>query len=120
MQNGIDIAQRRADWERARRIGRSQMLEVEVDSWRDSAGKLWEPNFKAPLDLPGLKLTGKEWLIAEVTYMRGKDGTRAHLTLMPEEAFQPEPVLLAPFNWQVQNALDRSPVNPRLGEGPGQ
>jgi prophage tail gpP-like protein len=108
MQNGIDIAQRRADWERARRYGRSQVLEVEVDSWRDSAGKLWEPNFKAPLNLPGLKLTGKEWLIAEVTYMRGKDGTRAHLTLMPEEAFQPEPVLLAPFDGQVQQALDRA------------
>jgi prophage tail gpP-like protein len=120
MQNGIDIAQRRADWEKARRYGRSQMLEVEVDSWRDSAGKLWEPNFKAPLDLPGLKLTGKEWLIAEVTYMRGKDGTRAHLTLMPEEAFQPEPVILQPFDRQVQDELNRFRGNPRLGEGPGQ
>lgn len=118
MQNGIDIAQRRADWEKARRYGRSQVLEVEVDSWRDSAGKLWEPNFKVPLNLPALKLTNKEWLIAEVTYMRGKDGTRANLTLMPEEAFQPEPVLLAPFDWQVQQALGRP--NPRLGERPGQ
>jgi len=118
MQNGIDIAQRRAEWERARRIGRSQMLEVEVDSWRDSAGKLWEPNFKAPLNLPNMKLTDKEWVIAEVTYMRGKDGTRAHLTLMPEDAFLPEPVLLAPFDWQVQQALQ--PTNPRRGEGAGQ
>ncbi|MBS7812886.1 hypothetical protein KHU32_18195 [Roseococcus sp. XZZS9] len=96
------------------------MLEVEVDSWRDSAGKLWEPNFKAPQDLPALKLTNKEWLIAEVPYLRGKNGTRAHLTLMPEEAFQPEPVILAPFDWQVQEALERSRPSPRYGHGDGE
>ncbi len=94
---------------RARRLGRSQVLEVEVDSWRDSAGKLWEPNFKVPLDLPALKLTNKEWLIAEVTYLRGKTDTRAHLTLMPEEASQPEPVILGPFDWQVAGGAGEIP-----------
>lgn len=118
MQNGVDIAQRRVDWERARRYGRSQAAEVTVDSWRDADGALWRPNTLARVRLPALKLPDAEWLISEVTFSRGRDGTNARLILMPPEAFQPQPVLLSPFDWQTQEQLDRTGAAGRV-LGPG-
>ncbi|MGX9965558.1 phage baseplate assembly protein [Roseomonas sp. F4] len=111
LQNGVDIAQRRVEWERARRFGRSQAVEILADSWRDAAGALWQPNRLARVQLPTLKLPEVEWLISEVSFERGRQGTHARLTLMPREAFQPQPVYLTPFDWQVQDAL-------RQGGGP--
>ncbi|NKE43585.1 hypothetical protein HB662_02270 [Roseomonas frigidaquae] len=105
LQNGVDIAQRRVDWERARRFGRSQPVEILADSWRDAAGALWQPNRLARVQLPTLKLPDVDWLISEVSFERGRQGTHARLTLMPREAFQPQPVYLTPFDWQVQDAL---------------
>ncbi|HWF01547.1 MAG TPA: hypothetical protein VG248_17225 [Caulobacteraceae bacterium] len=93
---GIDIAQKRATWEVARRSGRGLQATITTDSWRDSAGTLWTPNTQAPIDLPGLKLTGVTWTIGEVTYRRGAAGTTCELTLMDPSAFQPEPILLLP------------------------
>jgi prophage tail gpP-like protein len=106
-QNDPGFIQRRVEWERARRYGRSQAVEVQVDSWHDSAGALWTPNRLAPVQLPALKLPDETWLIAEVEFTRGKDGTRARLTMMPKEAFQPQPILLQPFDWQVAQDLSR-------------
>lgn len=84
-------AQRAIDWEMNRRYGRSKQLSVTVDSWRDKAGKLWEPNTLIPVNLPTLRLPDTELLIAEVTFMRDSDGTHARLTLMPPEAFAVQP-----------------------------
>ena len=96
------LAVARANWEMARRYGRSQAVTVTVDSWRDSAGTLWTPNRLCPVDLPSLKVVQARWIIAAVTYQLGLDGgTRAQLTLMPPEAFQPEPNFVTPFDWQV-------------------
>ena len=103
------IALRRAKWEMARRIGRSQAVKLTCDSWRDSAGKLWEPNYLVPLHIPALKLVNQTWLISEVTYRRGEDGTHADLTLMPPVAFSPEPEILQPFNNQIAQALAAAP-----------
>jgi prophage tail gpP-like protein len=82
-------AQRAIDWEMNRRYGRSKQLSVTIDSWRDKAGKLWEPNTLIPVNLPTQANT--ELLIAEVTFMRDSDGTHARLTLMPKEAFAVQP-----------------------------
>ncbi|SHJ69303.1 Mu-like prophage tail protein gpP [Roseomonas rosea] len=106
MQNGVDIALKRVQWERARRIGRSQAVTLVCDSWRDAAGRLWEPGFRAPVHLPSLGLLDKEWVIAEVTYRRGSQGTLTDVTLMPEDAFLPEPILLAAFDAQLDAALN--------------
>ena len=99
------VAALRANWEKARRYGRSQAVTLTCDSWRDSAGTLWAPNTLAPINLPHLKLTGKTWVISEVSFMRGESGTTAELTLMPPEAFMPEPVALQMFDWQAELAL---------------
>lgn len=94
---GQDVSKRRAEWEAARRYGRSACVTLTTDSWRDSAGVLYTPNTLVPLDLPHLNVTGKTWLIGEVTYARGAEGTRAMLTIMPPEAFNPQPILLQPL-----------------------
>lgn len=101
---GNQVAVNQALWESARRAGRSKRARVVVDSWRDAAGNLWQPNTLVPVDLPSLKL--KETLcIGEVTYSRGGDrGTTAELVLMPAAAFQPKPILLQPMfgEWATQ------------------
>lgn len=97
---GTDIQkylQQRADWEAARRFGRSRAVRVTVDSWRDSKGKLWAPNTLAQVALPRLGLAPTELLIAEVTFRAAMGtGTTAEVTLMPPAAFQPQPVVLQP------------------------
>lgn len=93
---GNEVAKRQAAWESARRAGRSKVARVVVDSWRDSADKLWQPNTLVPVRLPSLKLD-ETLCIGEVTYSRSDDrGTLAELTLMPPAAYSPEPILLQP------------------------
>jgi prophage tail gpP-like protein len=93
-----DIAQARANWELARARGRSQAISLTCDSWRDSAGKLWQPNSLAVIDAPALKLVGQQWLIGTVTYRKDMSGTHADLVLMPPEAFNPQPNPLVLFD----------------------
>lgn len=94
---GSTVAEQRANWELAARMGRSMQVRLSTDSWRDSAGTLYEPNTLVDIDLPSLKLTPKTWLIADVTYVRDEQGTRADLVIMPPQAFYPEPVTLYPI-----------------------
>lgn len=105
MWGGEALAKARAEWEAARRFGRSQVVNLTTDSWRDRAGVLWEPNQLVRLDLPALKLVGQDWIISEVTYRRGMDGTHADLVLMPPAALTPQPTILVPFNGQIAEAL---------------
>ncbi|CTT02952.1 TPA: phage baseplate assembly protein [Escherichia coli] len=84
-------AQRAIDWEMNRRYGRSKPLTVTTDSWRDEAGKLWEPNTLIPVNMPAFRLPDTELLLADVTYMRDDNGTHARMTLMPPAAFEVQP-----------------------------
>lgn len=106
-QYGQPLVQKRAQWEMARRRGRSQAVRLTCDSWRDSAGNLWAPNAYAMVNLPALKLTPSDpWIIGEVSFLRdGERGTVADLMLMPSEAFVPEPSVLELYDWQVGQAL---------------
>ncbi|MDC9607266.1 phage baseplate assembly protein [Xenorhabdus griffiniae] len=80
------------NWEMNRRYGRSKVLKVLVDSWRDVGGTLWTPNTLIPIHLPVFGLESEQWLLSEVSYVRNKDdGTRAELTLMPPAAFTVQP-----------------------------
>lgn len=91
--DGADVARRRADWENNRRIGRSAVIRLVTSSWRDADGALWRPNTLVRVELPGLRVEGVDWLIAEVMFARGKQtGTTAELTIMAPEAFMPEPI----------------------------
>lgn len=102
---GIEIGKQRGDWESARRYGRSEVLTLKCDSWRDAAGTLWEPNTLAPVDMPGMKLHNRFLLISEVTYFRDNLGTSADLVLMPPSAFTPQPDF-------IPVPLDLLPVKP--------
>jgi prophage tail gpP-like protein len=100
---GYDVGKQRALWEVARRRGRSEVVHVTVDNWRDIDGNLWEPNKLIDVLIPSMKVSGDQagttpvrYLIAEVTYHLGLDGTHAELMLMAPEAFTPQPVLLLP------------------------
>lgn len=98
---GRDFAKERANWELARRIGRSQALRLTCDSWRDAAGNLWQPNTLASVDAPPHKLVGLNWIIGTVVFRKGQDGTHADLTLMPPDAFNPQPATLNLFDAQI-------------------
>jgi len=98
---GWNIGVQRAQWEVARRAGRSKVVRLFVDNWRDVDGNLWEPNKLIDVLIPSLKIAGDQagtvpvrYLISEVTYHFGMEGTHAELTLMAPEAFMPEPILL--------------------------
>lgn len=94
---GAVVAQQRANWECAARIGRSMQVRLTTDSWRDADGALYEPNTLVDIYLPSLKLLPKQWLIADVTYKRDQNGTQADLVIMPPQAFYQEPVVLYPI-----------------------
>lgn len=104
----VKIARQRADWEKARRYGRSFVVTVTADSWRDKGGKLWTPNTLAPIDLPSLKLArknteGMKWTVAQVTYSLNEEtGTTASVTLMPAEAFKILPVVITPVQGDIE------------------
>lgn len=101
---GPDVAIQRAQWEKARRYGRSYQVRLTTDSWRDSAGMLWEPNTLVSIDLPTLKLKPQLWTIADVTFKRDKDGTTADLVIMPPAAFYQEPIILNPIAPDINRA----------------
>jgi prophage tail gpP-like protein len=94
---GAIVAEQRAKWEMARRLGRSFQVRVTTDTWRDSDGVLWTPNTGVNIDLPGLKLKPQTWLISDVTYKRNEGGTTADLVIMPPQAFFQEPIILNPI-----------------------
>lgn len=99
-----DLAKQRAAWEMNRRNGRSAVVTLTTDTWRDSSGALWTPNTLVPILLPQLKLADESgtgpvvWMIGEVTYQRNaQTGTTATLTAMRKEAYLPEPTALQPM-----------------------
>lgn len=89
--NTYGSAQQYINWEMNRRFGRSRVLHLTVDSWRDTAGKLWEPNTLIPVTAPQLNLDNDAWLLGEVTYQKDERGTTAEMVLMPPQAFMVEP-----------------------------
>ena len=100
---GWDVGKQRALWEVARRRGRSEVVKLFVDNWRDVDGNLWEPNKLIDVLIPTLKVsvdqggtTPIRYLISEVTFHLDLSGTHAELTLMPPEAFTPQPILIQP------------------------
>jgi prophage tail gpP-like protein len=92
------LCQIRALWEAARRAGRGTAATATVDSWRDTGGTLWTPNTLVPVSLPGLRLPAATQLcIAEATYRFDLEGgTRAEISVLPQAAFQPQPIVIQP------------------------
>lgn len=90
---GRDVAADRTSWEASRRWGRSFVVRLATDNWRDKSGALYEPNTIVAVDLPTLKVTGKRWTISEVTYRKGPQGTSCELVIMPPQAFDVAPTV---------------------------
>jgi hypothetical protein len=106
---GNTVSKAHALWECNRRIGRGNVIAVTVSSWRDSAGALYALNTLAALSLPQLKLVdGQKLTIGEVTCRRDMNRTGCDLTLMPPEAFQPEPILYMPLPQDAAAAVGYS------------
>lgn len=100
---GLNLAKARAQWEVSRRFGRSAVLRITTDSWRDKSGALYEPNTLADLDLPSWKIVGKTWMISEVAYHKSSTtGTTADIVLMTPDAFLPQPTILQPVPAEFQ------------------
>jgi len=99
---GIALTKAQAMWEMNRRIGRSQVVRVTADSWRDQGGTLWTPNTLAGVELPKQKVPKTQLLIGEVTFRRGLDtGTTVEVELMPPKAFDVEPIPYLPIPLDV-------------------
>ena len=103
----FDVGVVRANWEMARRIGRSQAVSIICDKWRDSQQRLWTPNWLAPVQAPQADIQDALWVIGAVTFRKDMGGTHTDLMLMPPEAFQPAPNPLTLYDAQ----LARSPKN---------
>jgi prophage tail gpP-like protein len=114
---GQPLAGKRAIWEKNRRYGQSFNFTVTCDAWRDTAGKLWSPNYLAPIDAEALKLKHRDWLIGTVTYLRDESGQHARLSLWPPEAFSVEPtspnVLVTQDDVNRNNATKPNPPAPQ-------
>jgi len=107
----VALAQRRALWEMQRRRGRSQAVTFFCDSWHDSSGRLWTPNYLAPVNLPTWKIRNAMWVITEVNFLKGGErGTGAEITMMPPEALTVEPSAQFAFDPQLQQALDGTSI----------
>lgn len=108
IQLGVPYAEQRARWEMARRYGRSQVIRLVCDNWRDANGALWRPNAAAQVFVPAVKAAPYDpWIITQVTFVRdGRRGTVADIELMPAEALTQEPIILMPFGWQQGNGAD--------------
>lgn len=81
---------RRARWEMTTRRAEGTSVQVTVQGWRDSTGRLWEPGVLVPVSLPTLGIS-QSLLIGEVTWTRDSGGTTTQLMLKDPAAWQPEP-----------------------------
>lgn len=108
---GGSLQQQTAAWAMNRRWGRSQAVRIVCDSWRDTAGTLWEPNTTATVDVAAVKVVNQNWVISEVSYIRDlQTGTRAELVLMPPQAFSVQPEALQAWQPDIAQGLAGSPT----------
>lgn len=85
-----ELAQSRADWERASRKGKALTRTYKIQGWRQSNGDLWRENMTVRIVDP-LIGEDQDMLISQIQYNLGESGTTADLTVAPIEAFLPEP-----------------------------
>jgi prophage tail gpP-like protein len=88
-------AQQRADWEIARRYGRSRIIRTTVTGWRMGNGQLWQINQVVSVNCPSLKLN-EDMITAQIRFMRDERGTRTELMCMPAAGLQPMPFIFHP------------------------
>ncbi len=84
------MAAKRATWERESRMGKALSVDYEVQGWRQSNGRLWQPNafVRVRDSMIGFD---RDMLIGSVTYLLDDRGMRTRLTVAPPGAYSPEP-----------------------------
>jgi prophage tail gpP-like protein len=82
--SGVEL-QKRADWERNVRYGKSLRYSYTVRGWECAEG-LWAPNTRARVRDPFFRLDA-ELLIVSATQLRNDEGTQTQLELTRREAF---------------------------------
>lgn len=85
-----ETAQRRADWERSVRRGRSRRASITVQGWRDADGTLWAVNRRMPYHDNILQVSA-DLLIVSLRLERSEQGTLAMMDLADPQAYTPEP-----------------------------
>ncbi len=98
-------AKRRAEWERAVRIGKSRTITAVVPGWLQESGEPWRPNMQVGVQCPSLHLPSlTTLLIGAVEYTYGEsEGEIATLTLTRPDAYLPE---------QLKEKKDKGKTNP--------
>lgn len=82
--------QKRADWERNVRAGRSQRLTYTVDGWEHDDG-LWEPNTLVKVIDPTFRVSA-ELLLISVVNNKNENGTNSILELVDPKTMSIEPL----------------------------
>jgi prophage tail gpP-like protein len=83
----------RADWEMRRRRARSKSIEITLKGWTlPDSNRLWSINHEVRVTDPWLGLDSQLLLITSVKFSKNDQGTRTHLSLMPREGFEVEPI----------------------------
>lgn len=86
----FELAQQRAQWESATRMGRAQTTTYQVQGWRQSNGDLWRHNTLVRVKDPVLGFDG-DMLISRVTYSLSAQGSVTTLQVAPAHTFDANP-----------------------------
>jgi prophage tail gpP-like protein len=87
----FELAQQRAQWESATRMGRAQATTYQVQGWRQSNGDLWRHNTLVRVKDPVLGFDG-DMLISKVTYSLSAQGSLTTLNVAPPHTFDANPM----------------------------
>jgi prophage tail gpP-like protein len=85
----------RAAWEAATRAGRALQAQIATAGWRDGKGALWRTNALTRVKDAWLGID-RDLLVTAATFtLSDPGGSRVAMTLMPPEAFTPQPEVAA-------------------------
>lgn len=85
-----ELAQKRADWESATRMGRALTTTYTVQGWRQANGALWRHNTLVRVIDPVLGFD-QDLLISKVTYTLSAQGSITTLQVAPPHTFDADP-----------------------------
>lgn len=85
-----ELAQQRADWERATRVGKARATTYRVQGWRQSNGDLWRHNMLVRVVDPVLGFD-QDMLISKVTWSLSEQGSITTLQVAPPSTFDAIP-----------------------------
>lgn len=90
-----ELAQQRADWERATRSGKALATTYTVQGWRQSNGDLWRHNLTVRVKDSVLEID-QDMLISKVTYSLSEQGSITTLEVAPPHVFDATPAPAKP------------------------